>query len=63
MARQVDIITSQFLGGMDSSSSATNRTSNKPPQDAIDYLIKNPNLRAEFESKFGVGSASQYLGR
>lgn len=63
LARQVDTITRQLLGGMDSSSSATNRTSNKPPQDAIDYLIKNPNLRAEFESKFGVGSASQYLGR
>ena len=62
MARQVDIITSQFLGGMDSSASAANRTSNKPSQDAIDFLIKNPHLYAEFESKFGVGSARQYLG-
>lgn len=62
MARQVDIITSQFLGGMDSSSSATNKTLNPPPQSAIDFLIKNPNLRDEFERKYGAGSARQYLG-
>jgi hypothetical protein len=62
MAKQVDIITSQFLGGMDSSASATNRTLNPPPESAINFLKKNPNLRAEFESKYGAGSARQYLG-
>jgi hypothetical protein len=62
MATQVDTITSQFLGGMDSSARATNRTLNPPPESAINFLKKNPNLRAEFESKYGAGSARQYLG-
>jgi hypothetical protein len=62
LARQVDTITRQLLGGMDSSASATNRTLNPPPESAINFLKKNPNLRAEFESKYGAGSARQYLG-
>lgn len=32
-----------------------------PPPAAIDYLKKNPEMRAQFESKYGPGSASNYL--
>ena len=32
-----------------------------PPQQAIDFLKKDPSRAAEFESKYGPGSASQYL--
>jgi hypothetical protein len=32
-----------------------------PPQAAIDFLKKDPSRAAEFEKKYGPGSASQYL--
>jgi len=32
-----------------------------PPQTAIDFLKKDPSRAAEFEKKYGPGSASQYL--
>ena len=33
-----------------------------PPQAAIDYLKSNPGTKAQFEQKYGAGSAAQYLG-
>ena len=33
-----------------------------PPPEAIAALKANPNLRGQFEAKYGVGSGSQYLG-
>lgn len=33
-----------------------------PPTGAVDYLRKNPALKDQFETKYGRGSASQYLG-
>lgn len=33
------------------------------PQQAIDYLKKNPNLAAQFDAKYGVGASAKYLGR
>lgn len=34
----------------------------KPPQTAIDYLKKNPNLREQFDQKYGSGAAKAALG-
>lgn len=34
-----------------------------PNQAQIDLLKKNPSLKAQFEQKFGKGSADQYLGK
>lgn len=33
-----------------------------PPQQAIDYLRRNPGLKAEFDAKYGAGSADRILG-
>lgn len=33
-----------------------------PPQAAIDYLKANPGTKAQFEQKYGAGSAAQYMG-
>jgi hypothetical protein len=33
----------------------------KPTQDDISYLVAHPELKSKFESKFGAGSADQYL--
>lgn len=33
-----------------------------PPQAAIDYLRKNPKLKAEFDAKYGQGAADRVLG-
>lgn len=32
-----------------------------PPQQAIDFLRKNPNLRDQFDAKYGPGAAANYL--
>jgi hypothetical protein len=34
-----------------------------PTQAHVDFLMKNPNTRGEFDTKFGAGSAATYLGR
>lgn len=34
----------------------------QPPASAIDYLRKNPGLKAQFDQKYGAGSADRYLG-
>lgn len=36
-------------------------TVNQPPQAAIDFLRANPNLKADFEAKYGAGSAAKYI--
>jgi hypothetical protein len=36
-------------------------TSTGIPQAAVNALKQNPNLLADFEAKYGKGSASQYL--
>ncbi len=36
-------------------------TAKQPPPAAVEFLRKNPNLKADFEAKYGPGSAAQFL--
>jgi hypothetical protein len=36
--------------------------SNSPPSAAVSYLKAHPEMKQQFEEKYGVGSASQHLG-
>lgn len=42
-------------------SSQLGGTSSGPPDSAIQYLQRNPNLAAEFDRKYGQGASSRYL--
>jgi len=42
---------------------ATPTARKAPTQASVDFLMKNPNTRAEFDTKFGAGSAATYLGK
>lgn len=37
-------------------------TSNAPPSQAVAYLKAHPEMKQQFEEKYGVGSASSYMG-
>ena len=52
MARQVDIITSQFLGGMDSSARST---LNRADQEALNWANSNPNDERSSQIKARLG--------
>ena len=41
---------------------AAQPAANAPPQPAIEALRARPDLRGQFEAKYGAGSAAQYLG-
>lgn len=38
-------------------------TPKPPPPEAIDMLRKNPQLRAQFDAKYGTGAAARYLAQ
>jgi len=55
-------IAPNYGGGQTGAPADNGQTPSSIPQGAIDYLRKNPKLKAEFDAKYGAGAADKVLG-